>query len=117
MKLDVTLAYANLPWVVIALVTLIVAKTFLIYRLSGLFGSDADAALRTGLDLAQGCEFGFVLLSLAAPLELMPVTPLQTVLAAMVLVDARHAVHHRAQRAHRAGRQPCGLDGPSDGTA
>jgi CPA2 family monovalent cation:H+ antiporter-2 len=41
--------------------------------------------LRTGLDLAQGGEFGFVLLSLAAPLNLVPQSMLQTVLAAMVL--------------------------------
>jgi CPA2 family monovalent cation:H+ antiporter-2 len=41
--------------------------------------------LRTGLDLAQGGEFGFVLLSLAAPLQLVPDAMMQTVLAALVL--------------------------------
>ena len=47
--------------------------------------SDAGAAVRSGLDLAQGGEFGFVLLSLAAPLGFVPPAMLQSALAAMVL--------------------------------
>ena len=85
MKLDIALVYGNLPWVVLVLAMLIALKTLLIAGLSRLFGSDTGAALRTGLDLAQGGEFGFVLLSLAAPLHLVPEAQLQTVLAAMVL--------------------------------
>ena len=85
MKLDLALVHENLLWVVLALLLLIALKTLLIAGLSRLFGSDTGAALRTGLDLAQGGEFGFVLLSLAAPLDLVPATHLQTVLAAMVL--------------------------------
>ena len=85
MKLNVALVYANLAWVALALLLLIVFKTLLVAGLSRLFGSDTGAALRTGLDLAQGGEFGFVLLSLAAPLDLVPQTMLQTMLAAMVL--------------------------------
>ena len=85
MKLDLALLYQNLGWVMLALVLLIMLKALLIAGLSRLFGSDTGAALRTGLDLAQGGEFGFVLLSLAAPLSLVAPTHLQTVLAAMVL--------------------------------
>ncbi len=85
MKLDLSLVYAHLLWVALVLVLLIVFKTLVIAGLSRLFGSDTGAALRTGLDLAQGGEFGFVLLSLAAPLNLVPEPMLQTVLAAMVL--------------------------------
>ena len=85
MKLDLALVHENLLWVLLALLLLIALKTLLIAGLSRLFGSDSGAALRTGLDLAQGGEFGFVLLSLAAPLDLVPATHLQTVLAAMVL--------------------------------
>ena len=85
MKLDVALVYAHLPWVVFTLLMLVAFKALLIAGLSRLFGSDTGAALRTGLDLAQGGEFGFVLLSLAAPLHLVPESQLQTVLAAMVL--------------------------------
>jgi CPA2 family monovalent cation:H+ antiporter-2 len=85
MKLDIPLVLGNLPWVAFALLGLIVFKGLLIGGLSRLFGSDTGAALRTGLDLAQGGEFGFVLLSLAAPLDLVPAAALQTALAAMVL--------------------------------
>ena len=85
MKLDIPLVLGNLPWVAFALLGLIVFKGLLIGGLSRLFGSDTGAALRTGLDLAQGGEFGFVLLSLAAPLDLVPEAALQTALAAMVL--------------------------------
>jgi CPA2 family monovalent cation:H+ antiporter-2 len=85
MKLNVALVLDNLVWVAVALLVLIVFKALLIAGLSRLFGSDSGAALRTGLDLAQGGEFGFVLLSLAAPLHLVPEATLQTALAAMVL--------------------------------
>ena len=85
MKLDIALVYANLRWVIAMLIALILLKALIIAGLSRLFGSDTGAALRTGLDLAQGGEFGFVLLSLAAPLHVVPPVVLQTVLAAMVL--------------------------------
>ena len=85
MKLDLTLVWQHALWVVGALVFLIVLKVALIAALSRFFVSDSGAALRTGLDLAQGGEFGFVLLSLAAPLDLVPQPVLQSALAAMVL--------------------------------
>ena len=85
MKLDLALVLQNLPWVGAALVGLILVKALLIAGLSRAFGSDTGAALRTGLDLAQGGEFGFVLLSLAAPLSLLAPSALHIVLAAMVL--------------------------------
>lgn len=85
MKLDIPLVLGNLPWVAFAVLVLIVLKALLIGCLSRLFGSDSGAALRAGLDLAQGGEFGFVLLSLAAPLNLVPQAALQIALAAMVL--------------------------------
>ncbi len=85
MKLDIPLVLGNLHWIALALLGLIVLKALLIGGLSRLFGSDTGAAARTGLDLAHGGEFGFVLLSLAAPLNLVPEAALQTALAAMVL--------------------------------
>src|SRR3990170_3768007 len=93
MKLDIPLVLGNVLWVALALLALIVLKALLIGGLSRLFGSDTGAAARTGLDLAQGGEFGFVLLSLAAPLNLVPEAALQTALAAMVLsMLAGHAL-------------------------
>src|SRR5688572_7887115 len=85
MLLDLQVVYEQAPWVFAALVGLILMKALLIAGLSRAFGSDTGAALRTGLDLAQGGEFGFVLLSLAAPLSLLAPSTLQIMLAAMVL--------------------------------
>ena len=85
MQLDVRLVVDNLLWVSLVLVLLVAAKGALIAGLSRMFGSDAGAAMRTGLDLAQAGEFGFVLLSQAGLLKIVPADALQVVLAAMVL--------------------------------
>jgi len=127
MKLDIPLVLGNVHWVALALLVLIALKALLIGGLSRLFGSDTGAALRTGLDLAQGGEFGFVLLSLAAPLNLVPEAALQTVLAAMVLSmlaapfiieRSEHIVRHmsgadwlaRAMEVHNVAVQSMAVD-------
>jgi len=85
MKLDIPLVLGNVQWVALALLALIALKALLIGGLSRLFGSDTGAALRTGLDLAQGGEFGFVLLAQAGEQHVAPAPVLQALLAAMVL--------------------------------
>ena len=108
MKLNLGLVLGNAPWVVVTLAALIVLKTLLIAGLSRLFGSDAGAALRTGLDLAQGGEFGFVLLSLAAPLMIVSEPVLQTVFAALVL--SMLAAPFIIERSERIVRHVSGAD-------
>ncbi len=108
MKLDLPLVFGNVQWVALALLVLIVLKALLIAGLSRWFGSDSGAALRTGLDLAQGGEFGFVLLSLAAPLNLVPEATLQTALAAMVL--SMLAAPFIIERSERIVRHVSGAD-------
>ena len=108
MKLDLALVFAHAGWVALALLLLIFLKAALIAALGKLFGSDTSAALRTGLDLAQGGEFGFVLLSLAAPLHLVPDALLQTVLAAMVL--SMLAAPFIIERSERIVRHISGAD-------
>ena len=108
MKLNPALVYENLLWVAVALLVLVVLKALLIAGLSRLFGSDIGAALRTGLDLAQGGEFGFVLLSLAAPLQLVPEAALQTALAAIVL--SMLAAPFIIERSERIVRHISGAD-------
>ena len=127
MKLDIPLVLGNLHWVAFALLALIVLKALLIGGLSRLFRSDTGAAARTGLDLAQGGEFGFVLLALAAPLSLVPEAALQTALAAMVLSmlaapfiieRSEHIVRHmsgadwlaRAMEVHNVAVQSMAVD-------
>ena len=73
-------------WVVALLVIVIfVGKSALIAGLAMLFGAGRGAATRTGLDLAQGGEFGFVLLGLGTAAGVLAPTLGQPVLAAMIL--------------------------------
>ena len=73
-------------WLVLGLLVLIVGgKLALIGFLSRAFGSAPATALRVAIALAQGGEFGFVLLALAADQAIAPAPVLQSLLAAMVL--------------------------------
>ncbi|MBA2350820.1 MAG: cation:proton antiporter [Burkholderiales bacterium] len=85
MLLDIRAVFDNLLWVALVLVALIVFKLLLIAGLARLFGADSATALRTGMNLAQGGEFGFVLLSQLDNVQLVSVPALQIVLAALLL--------------------------------
>ncbi len=85
MLLDMQVLIENFFWVFVILITLIVFKIIVITGLSRLFGAESNVAIRTGLSLAQGGEFGFILLAQASAVGLMENSILQPVLAAMVL--------------------------------
>jgi len=85
MLLDVRAVGADFGWVVLVLLGLVGGKILLVALLGRLFGNDPSVAMRTSIGLAQGGEFGFVLLSLAGGLNLVEGHALQVVLAAMVL--------------------------------
>ncbi|TAK48247.1 MAG: potassium transporter [Betaproteobacteria bacterium] len=73
-------------WLVLLFVLLLFGvKLALIGWLSRAFGSAPGTALRVGLGLAQGGEFGFVLLTLASAHAIAPQPLVQALLAAMVL--------------------------------
>jgi len=84
-RLDIQVLLTDWPRVTGLLVLLLFGKTIVIYGLSRLFRADASVSLRTGLALAGAGEFGLVLLSEAAQLELMSPAVTQVVLAALVL--------------------------------
>jgi len=85
MMLDVPLVLGR-PALVLALLALLVgAKFVLIALLARAFGAAPGTALRTGIALAQGGEFGFVLLALARDADLASAPILQSLLAAMIL--------------------------------
>ncbi len=67
------------------LLVLFLLKGVLVALLTRLFGFDAQAAVRTGLVLAQAGEFGLLLLSLGLDLQLVPAETTQILFAAMVL--------------------------------
>ncbi len=85
MLLDVQVVIENFLWVFIILIVLVLAKIIVIAGLSRLLGADSSTAIRTGMNLAQAGEFGFVLLALASEIGLIEHSILQPVLAAMVL--------------------------------
>lgn len=70
---------------VVAVLGLLLFKTALVAVLSRRLGSDNNAALRTGLVLAQGGEFGFALLSLGLAQGIMRVPLAEFGLAVIVV--------------------------------
>lgn len=85
MQLDLSAVVANLLWVSLLLIAIIVVKAAIIGGLSIAFGASRETAWRVGLSLAQAGEFGFVLLALAGRIEVLSEQALQIVLAAMLL--------------------------------
>jgi CPA2 family monovalent cation:H+ antiporter-2 len=85
MMLDPRLVISQLALVALFLAVLVPGKFVLVALLSRAFGAAQGTALRVGLALAQGGEFGFVLLPLAGIVGVVPEPLLQALLAAMIL--------------------------------
>ena len=85
MLLDMRLVLDNLPLVLALLLVPMAIKFGLIALLARIFGASAGTAIRTGLGLAQGGEFGFVLLTEASGQGLVGPELGNLILAAMVL--------------------------------
>ena len=83
--LDVTEIVRNLPAVLGLLVALLAVKFGIVFAASRVFGSATGTAMRSGLWLCAGGEFGFVLLSQVLDLGLMPHALSQVTVAALVL--------------------------------
>ena len=85
MLLDPRVVIAHGGLVVAFFVVLVGGKLALVAALSKAFGTPTGTALRVALALAQGGEFGFVLLPLASQAGLLDVALAQAALAAMIL--------------------------------
>jgi CPA2 family monovalent cation:H+ antiporter-2 len=85
MMLDLGAVAENWPRVLGVLVALLIGKLFVAWMVSRAFGAGNGTALRTGLWLAAGGEFGFVLLARGQDVGLFAAAPLQPVLAALIL--------------------------------
>lgn len=85
MLLDLQVVTDNFLQIFIILMALIILKIVVIAGLSRLFSADSGVAIRTGMNLAQAGELGFVLLAQAGTVGLIENSVLQPVLAAMVL--------------------------------
>ncbi len=73
------------PWVILVFVGLLAGKGLLIYLLVLLTKTDRTTAMRTGLILAQGGEFGFALMTLAVNRGLLSNSDSQAILIAVGL--------------------------------
>ncbi|MDZ7857252.1 cation:proton antiporter [Sphaerotilus sp.] len=85
MKLDWRPVLDQWPLVLVLSVLPVLAKAGLVAVLARMFGSAPGVAIRTGLYLAQAGEFGFVLLTLGAQVNLVGAQWMSPVLASMVL--------------------------------
>lgn len=85
MRLNLTQLATEWPKVIGLLVALIFFKLAIAGGFSRLFGSLPGTALRSGLWLCAGGEFGFVVLAQSGEVDLLTPLQLQPVLAALVL--------------------------------
>jgi len=85
MYLDPALIASHFLIVAGVLLGLLTLKLAIVFGVARLFGTSSGAALRTGLWLCAGGEFGFVLLALSMQEHLLSALVSQTVLAALVL--------------------------------
>jgi len=85
MLLDLHSVISGFGWILLVLLILLPFKAAVVALLARWFAGDWGAAIRSGLGLAQAGEFGFVLLTLAGQVNLLPPEVMQNVLAAMLI--------------------------------
>ncbi len=85
MLLDLDSVVAGFGWIVLVLLILLPFKVVVVALLARWLDADWGTAIRSGLGLAQAGEFGFVLLTLAGGVNLLPPAVMQNVLAAMLI--------------------------------
>ena len=85
MLLDLRSVVSGFGWVLLVLLILLPFKAAVVALLARWFAGDWGASIRSGLGLAQAGEFGFVLLTLAGGVNLLPADVMQNVLAAMLI--------------------------------
>jgi len=72
-------------WILLLFAAIVIFKSILITVLGRLYGHSNSTALRTGLALAQGGEFGFAILTIALTYNVLPPDYGQVVLGALLL--------------------------------
>jgi len=85
MMLNLGAVIAGIGWVLLVLLILLPFKAVVVTLLARWISGDWGSSIRSGLGLAQAGEFGFVLLTLAGDVNLLPENVTQNVLAAMLI--------------------------------
>lgn len=82
---DPHIVIAEWRWVAMVLIALIVFKTIVITFLARLTSTPFQTAIRTGLTLAQGSEFGLFLLAIASDKKIIDPQTTQVVISSIVI--------------------------------
>jgi len=85
MRLDVGVLFEQSAAVLLMLALLLPVKLLVVFVLARALGHRANDALKAALALAQGGEFGFVLLSLSGSLQLLPPALEQAAIAGILV--------------------------------
>lgn len=85
MQLEPRVVITAAPWVALWLLMATLVKGAILMPLSRAFGQDWLTSLRASISLAQGGEFGLLLLAMAMTLGILPETSGQPLLAAIIL--------------------------------
>ena len=85
MRLDVGVLFQQSGAVLLMLLLLLPVKLLVVFALARALGHRANDALKAALALAQGGEFGFVLLSLSGSLQLLPPALEQAAIAGILV--------------------------------
>ena len=85
MSIDIVLIVSNLPVISLLVLALLLGKTIVTALLARMFGLPTSTSLQLGIALAQGGEFGFVLLGASGALGLIPMDIVQILLAVIAL--------------------------------
>lgn len=112
-QLDLSVLPANWLWTLLLTAGVVVGKGGLIVALAWLMQRNLGVAIRTGLVLGQGGEFGFALLALALTHGLVSSEQVQPMLAALVismaiaplLIRSNGAIAKRLSSGYRAQRE------------
>jgi CPA2 family monovalent cation:H+ antiporter-2 len=107
MRLQLTVFVEHWLEILLLLVLLLPVKLGVVFGVARLFGHRANESMRGALALAQGGEFGFVLLALSANIGLLPVGQQQAAIAAVLLsmLAAPFLIMHSEAITHRFIKQ------------
>lgn len=85
MLVNVSMWSKTWEWILLLVTGLTLGKGLLISLLCFVFKDNVKTAIRTGLILSQGSEFGFAILTISRSYHLMPEEWSQTILAALLI--------------------------------
>jgi len=84
-QLDIHILSENWYWILLLLAGVVIGKAALVAVTSRLFGDESGVALRTGLVLGQGSEFGFAIIAVALQNNLLALNDSNPILASLIL--------------------------------